>query len=56
MTAPHTYIPDGPVETAPYLGYEWPEIPARRVRRRSEGRRAGRLRHADGELAGRGGR
>ena len=25
-TPPHSYIPDGPIETAPYLGYERPEI------------------------------
>lgn len=25
-TPPHSYIPDGPIETAPYLAYERPEI------------------------------
>ena len=26
MTAPHSYIPDGPVEAAPYLGHCPPEV------------------------------
>ena len=26
ITAPHEYIPNGPMETAPYLGYRPPEV------------------------------
>ena len=44
MTPPHSYIPDGSIEAAPYHGYCPPEVRQEPFERGPGGRRDGRLR------------
>jgi hypothetical protein len=53
MTMPHDFVPAGPVETAPLVGYCRPEIRREAFAAVLGERPHGRLRRAHGRVAGR---